>query len=384
MKRFISTFLLLPFILHIFPIVTQAAEPDLISESAILMEASTGQVIYEKNADKILRPASITKIMTLLLIYDAIDAGKISKSDTVTISEHAASMGGSQVFLEPGEVQTVETLIKCIAIASANDASVAMAEYVCGTEALFVENMNEKARALDMNNTNFVNACGLDADGHLTTARDVAIMSRELINKYPEIHNISTIWMDTIIHVTRRGESEFTLTNTNKLIKQYEWATGLKTGSTSQAGFCLSATANKDGVELISVVMAAPTSKIRLSDSINLLNYGYGSCSMYEDKEMPPLKKIAVKGSMKKNITCEYSGNFTYLFTEQYDLNLITSQTEFLDNLSAPVKKGDVIGQRIYYYNSSPIGAVDITASEDVKKSGYKDYASLILRSLFK
>ena len=203
--------------------------------SVLLMEASTGTVIYEKDAHTRRRPASITKIMTLILIFDALAANKISLEDVVTVSEHAASMGGSQVYLEPGETQTVDTMIKCISIASANDACTAMAEAICGSEEEFVNQMNQRAKGLGMENTHFVNCCGLDVDGHETTAYDIALMSRELITKYPQIHDYCTIWMDTITHVTRRGSEEFGLTNTNKLIRQYQYATGLKTGSTDLA-----------------------------------------------------------------------------------------------------------------------------------------------------
>ena len=234
---------------------------DVSAPSAILMEASTGQVIYEKDADSVRPPASVTKVMTLLLIFDALAEGKIKLEDEVTTSEYAASMGGSQVFLEPGEVQTVDTMIKCISVASANDACVAMSEFICGSESEFVEKMNERAKGLGMENTHFVNCNGLDTDGHVTTARDIALMSRELITTYPQIRDYCMIWMENITHTTKKGTSEFGLTNTNKLIRQYEYATGLKTGSTSKAKFCLSATAEKDGMELIAVVMAANDSK---------------------------------------------------------------------------------------------------------------------------
>ena len=241
----------------------QTSGPEITSPSAILMEAAGGNVIWEKDADTRRAPASVTKVMTLLLIFDALEEGKIALEDDVQTSEYAASMGGSQVFLEPGETQTVDTLIKCIAVASANDACVAMAEYISGSEEAFVEQMNQRAEGLGMVNTHFVNCNGLDTDGHETTARDIALMSRELIIHYPKIHEYSMIWMDTITHVTRKGTSEFGLTNTNKLIRQYAYATGLKTGSTSNAGFCVSATAEKDGVELIAVIMGADNSKDR-------------------------------------------------------------------------------------------------------------------------
>lgn len=352
----------------------KAEGPEIEAPCAILTEASTGRVIYEKNADESLHPASITKIMTLLIIFDAVEDGSISPEDTVTVSEHAASMGGSQVFLEPGETQTVETMIKCIAIASANDACVAMAEHISGSEDAFVQSMNERAEALGMNNTHFVNCCGLDADGHMTTARDVAIMSRELITAHPAIHDYSCIWMDTITHVTRRGESEFVLNNTNKLLKQYEWATGLKTGSTSLAKFCLSATARRNDIELISVIMASPSGKTRVSDSIALINYGYGICSLYHDNNMPSIDVIPIKGGIKSDISVEYSSQMNYLFTNKYDASLIESHAEYLEDLEAPVQKGDVIGQLTYTYDGKFMDSIDIIASESIKKAGYGDY----------
>lgn len=352
----------------------KAEGPEIEAPCAILTEASTGRVIYEKNADESLHPASITKIMTLLIIFDAIDDGSIAPDDTVTVSEHAASMGGSQVFLEPGETQTVETMIKCIAIASANDACVAMAEHISGSEDAFVQSMNERAEALGMNNTHFVNCCGLDADGHMTTARDVAIMSRKLITAHPAIHDYSCIWMDTITHVTRRGESEFVLNNTNKLLKQYEWATGLKTGSTSLAKFCLSATARRNDIELISVIMASPNGKTRVSDSIALLNYGYGICSLYHDNNMPSIDVIPIKGGIRSDISVGYSSQMNYLFTDKYDASLIESHAEYLEDLEAPVQKGDVVGQLTYTYDGKFMDSVDIIASESIKKAGYGDY----------
>lgn len=355
-------------------IPVKAEGPEIEAPCAILTEASTGRVIYEKNADESLHPASITKIMTLLIIFDAIDDGSIAPDDTVTVSEHAASMGGSQVFLEPGETQTVETMIKCIAIASANDACVAMAEHISGSEDAFVQSMNERAEALGMSNTHFVNCCGLDADGHMTTARDVAIMSRELITAHPAIHDYSCIWMDTITHVTRRGESEFVLNNTNKLLKQYEWATGLKTGSTSLAKFCLSATARRNDIELISVIMASPNGKTRVSDSIALLNYGYGICSLYHDNNMPSIDVIPIKGGIRSDISVEYSSQMNYLFTDKYDASLIESHAEYLEDLEAPVQKGDVVGQLTYTYDGKFMDSVDIIASESIKKAVYGDY----------
>lgn len=350
-----------------------AAEPDVESPSVILMEASTGKTVYEKNADETLHPASITKIMTLILIFDALSENKITLDENVTVSEHAASMGGSQVFLEAGEKQTVNTMIKCISVASANDASVAMAEHIWGSEQTFVDKMNERAQGLGMSGTHFVNCCGLDTDGHMMTARDVAIMSRELITRYPQIHEYSGIWMDTITHSTRRGESEFGLSNTNKLIKQYEWATGLKTGSTGLAKCCLSATAEKDGIELIAVVMAAPNSKTRFKDAISLLNYGYGVVDIYRDNAWLSQEKMVVHGGKSDSVTCRKNNEFVYVFTEDTDTDRIKCTEEYADGLDAPVYEGDVVGQMVYELDGNILGTVDIVAADTVEKAGLGD-----------
>ncbi|MDO5403643.1 MAG: D-alanyl-D-alanine carboxypeptidase family protein [Eubacteriales bacterium] len=357
------------------------AGPDISSPSAILMEASTGRVIYEKNADEALHPASITKIMTLDLIFDALDEGKITLDEEVVVSEHAASMGGSQVFLEVGETQTVETMIKCIAVASANDASTAMAEHVAGSEEGFVARMNEKAKELGMNNTTFVNCCGLDVDGHMSSARDVALMSRDLINRHPQIHDYSTIWMDTITHVTRKGESEFGLSNTNKLIKQYQWATGLKTGSTGLAKCCLSATAEKDGIDLIAVIMAAESSKNRFSDATALLNYGYSVCQIYKDDNMQLPENVRINQGKKENIKCRFAKDFSYLFLDSYDKENIIKETNMYE-ITAPINEEDVVGTLDYYYGTEKIGSVDIVAAESVKKAEFSDALLRIMRKL--
>ena len=262
--------------------VVHAEEVEISAPSGILMEMSTGTVLFEKDADTARPPASVTKIMTMLLIFDALENGTISLDDEVSTSEYAASMGGSQVFLEPGEMQTVGTLLKCISVASANDACVTMSECICGNEQEFVKQMNERAKGLGMKHTNFVNCNGLDADGHEMSARDIALMSRELMTRYPQIKDYCTVWMENITHTTARGSSEFGLTNTNKLIRQYEYATGLKTGSTGKAKFCVSATASKNGVDLIAVIMGAEDSKSRFKDAVTLLNYGFGKCQIYK------------------------------------------------------------------------------------------------------
>lgn len=357
---------------------------ELKSPSAILMEASTGQVIYEKDADTSLHPASITKIMTLILIFDAIKDGKIGLDDEVTVSEYAASMGGSQVFLEAGEKQTVDTMIKCISMASANDACVAMSEYIAGTESAFVAKMNERATGLGMNNTNFVNCCGLDTDGHMSTARDIALMSRELITKYPQIHDYSTIWMDTIIHSTRRGDSEFGLTNTNKLIKQYEWATGLKTGSTGLAKCCLSASANKDGIDLIAVIMAAPDSKTRFAEAVNLLNYGFNTCDIYKDDGMPLLENIRISKGKKDYVNCRYEKEFSYMFINPVNHEDISKELHINENIAAPVYEGDTIGTLEYYYNGEKIGSVNVILSENIEKADFLTQIKKVLGRLLK
>ncbi len=342
--------------------------------SAILMEASTGTVLYEKDADTARPPASVTKVMTMLLIFEAIERGDISLDDEVTTSEYAASMGGSQVFLEAGEVQTVDTLLKCISVASANDACVAMAEYICGNEEEFVNRMNQRAAELGMENTHFVNCNGLDADGHLTSARDIALMSRELITKHPQIRDYCMIWMENITHTTSKGTTEFGLTNTNKLVRQYEYATGLKTGSTGEAKFCVSATAEKNGVELIAVIMAAENSKDRFQDAVTLLNYGFGKCQIYTDGEQGTPAPIKVEGGVEDQVDAEYSDSFTYLDTSGANLNQIEKEETAEQPVRAPVKKGDVLGRLTYFLDGKEIGSVDILAAEDVEKAGFQDY----------
>ena len=343
------------------------AEVELSAPSALLMEASTGQVIYEKNADEPMPPASVTKVMTLLLIFDALEEEKISLEDEVTTSEYAASMGGSQVFLEPGEVQTVDTMIKCIAVASANDACVAMAEYICGSEEEFVSRMNERAKGLGMERTTFINCNGLDAEGHLTTARDIALMSRELITSYPKIRDYCMIWMEDITHTTKKGTSTFGLSNTNKLVRHYEYATGLKTGSTSEAGFCISATAKKDGMELIGVIMAAKTSKER--------TYGFGKCTRYAEEEAPETEAAKVQRGVEDSVATMQKEPFTYVDTSGADLSAIERKAVWGKNLKAPVKEGDKVGEAVYTLNGEEIGRVDIVAAESVEPISYQSAA---------
>lgn len=350
--------------------------------SAILMEASTGQIIYEKNPDEKLPPASVTKVMTLLLIFDALESGQIKLADEVTTSEYAASMGGSQVFLEPGETQTVDTLIKCISVASANDACVSMAEYICGNEEEFVAKMNKRAKNLGMKNTHFVNCNGLDADGHLTTARDIALMSKELIITYPQIFDYCNIWMENITHKTQKGESEFGLTNTNKLIRQYEYATGLKTGSTGKAKFCISATGRKEDIDLIAVIMAADDSKARVRDAITLFNYGFGKCQKYTEKEQTKISPVEVRGGTEKEVKVRQKGRFTYVDTTGADLSKIENKTRKNKNVKAPLKKGEKVGEKVYYLDGKKIGARDIVTTEKVEKQNYKTALEEVLERI--
>ena len=349
---------------------------------ALLMEASTGTVLFEQAADEERAPASVTKVMTLLLIFDALASGQISLNDTVSVSEHASSMGGSQVFLETGETQTVETMIKCIAVASGNDAAVAMAEYISGSEEAFVSKMNARAKELGITHTHFINCCGLDAEGHYTSARDIALMSRELTTSYPAIFDYTTIWMENITHVTIRGSSEFGLTNTNKLIRQYDGATGLKTGSTSKAGFCLSATATKNDISLIAVVMGCSSSKVRIAATSALLDYGFSICHIFTDENPPVLSPVSVRQGAVDTISCEYDKTFSYVATQDFDASKIKRKLRWNKNITAPLKKGDAVGELIYYYDSKKLGSIFVMAKESVKKATYFDYFRKLVASL--
>lgn len=369
---------------------TTENNPDLniTSASAVLLEGSTGSILYEKDKDEQRFPASITKIMTLVLIFEALDAGKFTLTDKVTVSEHAASMGGSQVYLEPNETQTAEDMIKCITIASANDACVAMAEFIAGSETEFVKRMNQRAAELGMKNTKFMNCCGLDdtiAEGsHYSSAYDIALMSRELIMKHPEITKYTTTWMDSIIHVTKKGETEFGLTNTNKLVRTYTGITGLKTGSTSKAKYCLSATANRDGMDLIAVVMAAPEPKQRFVEAASMLDYGFANCSMYadENKDMV-IEPVRVKRGKEDKLQPAVTSAYHYLLLKGRTADKITKKVTLSNSLTAPVKQGDQVGELVYYYDGKKIGSVPIVASEDVKEAKFKDFLEKTFKKFF-
>jgi len=357
---------------------------DISSASAVLIEGSTGTVIYEKNKDERLKPASITKVMTLLLIFEAIDSGQIKLMDEVSVSDHAASMGGSQVYLEPYEVQNVDTMIKCISIASANDASVAMAEFIAGSEEEFVARMNSRAKELGMNNTNFVNCCGLDTDNHYSSAYDVALMSRALITKFPQISNYSTVWMDTIIHTTKKGQSEFGLTNTNKMVKFYQGITGLKTGSTGLAKYCLSASARRNNMDLIAVVLAAPDTKTRFMEASKLLNYGFANYSIFKDDNSDiVLTPVRVVKGVLDTVEGKTGNEFSYLCGKGRASGDIRKEVILSEEMPAPVAVDDKIGEIIYYYQDEKIGSVDILASEAIDKAGFKDCFVKIMKRYF-
>lgn len=368
-RKGILAAILVVLLLPLTPVYGQEDALVLQSKSAVLMEQETGKVLYEKNSHEAMPPASVTKVMTLLLIYEAEEAGKFSWSDTVQISEHAASMGGSQVFLEPGELQTAAELTKCIAIASANDAAVAMAEFIGGSEEGFVQMMNQKAKELGMQETNFVNACGLDVDGHVTSAYDIAVMSRELMHRFPKIKEYTTTWQDTIIHKTRKGESEFGLTNTNKLIKWYEGATGLKTGSTGKALYCLSGTAERNGLHLIGVIMAAPDFKVRFQETMKLLDYGFANYSVEKGLAAgEEIEQIPVNKGMADSVGAVVKEEISMLIPKGGGTDWQT-ETELLPSLDAPVEAGMQVGELIYRINGEEVGRTALVAAESVEKT---------------
>lgn len=330
--------------------------------SAILMDAATGQVLYEQNADEALPPASVTKVMTLLLVMEAVDAGKISLSDTVTVSANAASMGGSQVYLKEGETMCVEEMLKCVVIASANDCAVALAEFVAGSEDSFVAAMNARAAELGMINTKFENTNGLDdtAINHVTSARDIAIMSRELIS-HPKILEYSGIWMDTI------RDGSFGLTNTNRLVRFYPGCTGLKTGSTAKAKFCISATAERDGLSLICVIMAADTRDIRNTAAARLLDYGFANYSAYRAEAGE--QTVRVEGGTASECRVTYEG-FTALIPKGRSGH-VTAEVLIPETVTAPLAKGDEVGKIIYRLEGEEIGSVPVRVNEDLEKIGF-------------
>ena len=344
---------------------------ELDAKSALLMEAETGEVLYEMNADESLPPASVTKIMTLLLVMEAVDGGSISLEDNVSVSEKAAGMGGSQVFLSSGEQMSVETLIKCTVISSANDAAVALAEYVCGSEETFVARMNERAAELEMNSTHFENATGLDDTtvNHVTSARDIAIMSAQLM-RHDKILEFSSTWMDSI------RDGAFTLTNTNRLVRFYDGATGLKTGSTSKAGFCMSATAKRGELHLIAVIMGASSRDARNTSAKKLLDIGFASKALFRS-ESTQLDPIPVHGSLGGSVT-PLTQQFIRVIEKGQD-GRITTEYELPEYLDAPVETGQVIGRAIYSAEGNIIGESDITASGSIMAASFFDVFTQIM-----
>ncbi len=344
-------------------------------KSAILMEAGTGRVLYEQNADEALPPASVTKVMTLLLVMEAIESGKISLDDTVRTSAHAAGMGGSQIYLKEGEEMSVEDMVKSVVIASANDAACALAEHISGSESAFVKKMNERAAELGMKNTSFENTNGLDdtAKNHLTSARDIAIMSCELI-KHKKILEYSSIWMDTV----RNGM--FGLTNTNRLVRFYRGCTGLKTGSTDKAGFCISATAERDGVSLICVIMGAESGDKRNAIAARLLDYGFANYGVYE--YVPhSINDVKVTGGVRESVKVEPEG-----FSAVVEKGK-TAQTEYRielpESVAAPIKQGDRVGEIIFTIDGQEIGRAGVFAKEDIPKIGFFELWCRILAKFF-
>ncbi len=347
------------------------------AKSAILMEPNTGNILYESNSDEVLAPASITKIMSLLLVMEAIDKGMFDLETVISASEHACSMGGSQIWLEPGESMTVDDLLKAAVVASANDATVALGEAVAGSEEGFVAMMNARAKELGMLNTNFVNATGLDAEGHVTTAHDVALMSCELI-KHDLIKKYSTVWMDTL----RDGKSE--LVNTNKLVRFYKGTTGLKTGTTSTAGYCLSATAERDGMELVAVVMGGETSPDRFNGAKKLLDYGFANYTFTRiDSGLESGLTVPIANGTAEKAEVKSDGVLNVLLQRTADQN-IEREVVFNKNIKAPVKKGDVLGTVNISIGGEPVGEIEITAACDVDKITFGFVLKNLLTGLFK
>ena len=346
------------------------------AKSAVLLEPYTGKVLYEQNGDEKLPPASITKVMSLLLVMEALDRKEFGLDTVVTASEHACSMGGSQIWLEPGEAMTVDDLLKATVIASANDACVALGELVAGSEEGFVALMNQRASELGMNSTTFKNCTGLDADGHLTTANDVAIMSGELI-KHELIKDYSTVWMDSL----RNGESE--LVNTNKLVRFYEGTTGLKTGTTSIAKYCLSATAQREGLSLVAVVLAGQTSQDRFEGAKKLLNYGFSNYSFEEIKADLKEKTVPVLKGETDSVGIEAKGSVSFL-CEKAKKGDIKQTVNFEKEIKAPIKKGQVVGYIDIYSGEENIGQIPITATDNLKKRNFPLSFKYILNGLFK
>ncbi|MGN8896215.1 D-alanyl-D-alanine carboxypeptidase family protein [Flavonifractor sp. HCP28S3_F3] len=358
------------------PAQAATAGPAVDAGAAVLMEKETGTVLYEQSAHDKMEPASVTKIMTLLLVMEAIDNGSLSTDDMVTVSAYAASMGGSQVYLKEGEQMTVHDLLKAVAVASGNDASVALAEHLAGSEEAFVERMNQRAAELGMKDTCFVNCTGLPAAGHLTSAYDIALMSRELILNHPSIREYTTIWMDSL----RNGQ--FQLANTNKLIRFYEGATGLKTGSTDSAGFCLSATAERDGMELIAVVLHCSSSDARSAAASSLLNYGFANYTLmdvYPSQALPPVDVLLGESETVQPVLSTSSR----ILVEKSMVNQVTTQLELCQDVEAPVEAGQKLGEMTVWVGDQQLQAIPIVADSAVERLTVPGIFARLLKTLF-
>lgn len=359
MKR--CMFLLL-LVLMLCPVSAAAVELDIEARSALLMEKETGQILYTKNEHEKLEPASVTKVMTLLLTMEAIEKGTIAYDDVVTVSAYAASMGGSNVYLAEGEQITVEDLLKAVCVASGNDASVALAEHISGVTELFVTEMNNRAKELGMKDTHFVNCHGLPAEGHVSSAADIAIMSRELILHHPDLRRFTTIWMDSL-----RG-GEFQLANTNKLIRFYDGATGLKTGSTSSAGYCVSATAERDGMELIAVVLKGSTSQQRFEDAKTMLNYGFSTYALHTVEAAEPFAPLPVRLGMQEMVSLKLPESGRQVLVKKAQIAGLTQEVSLPEVVDAPVEEGQQLGTLTVRDGDAVVLEVPIQAAEGVEK----------------
>ncbi len=371
---FLSSFLILIGSLPVYS--EEMPQMDLSAKSAILMEASTGRILFEKSPHDALPPASVTKIMTMLLVMEAIDNGQCTTEDMVRTSSLAASMGGSQVFLEENEEMSVHDMLKAVAVASGNDAAVALAEFIGGSHENFVSMMNRRAKELGMNDTTFINCNGLDDPAHLTSAHDIAVMSRELM-KHSRIYDYTSLWMDSL----RNGE--FGLVNTNKMIRFYSGATGLKTGSTSVAGFCISATAKRDDMELIAVIMGAPTSKERFADATKLLDYGFSNYgiakALLTEEELPPIR---IEKGVISEVSVGVSDEF-HMLLEKSKMNQIQKRISLPHSVQAPVHEKDKIGEVEFSIDGTVIGTADIVATTSVDGLGFTGMMKKLSRAFF-
>ena len=362
--------------LLVLPAQAVSGAPTVDAAAAVLMEKETGAVLYEANAHDKLEPASVTKVMTLLLVLEAIDDGRLALDDMVTVSAHAASMGGSQVYLKEGEQMSVDDMLKAVAVVSGNDAAVALAEHIAGSEEAFVALMNQRASELGMEHTNFLNCTGLPAAGHVTCAYDIALMSRELILEHPEIREFTTIWMDTL------RDGQFQLSNTNKLIRFYEGATGLKTGSTDAALYCLSATAERSGMELIAVVMHAPTSNDRFESAKVLLNYGFANYTLlpvYPDQALAPVEVLLGEQATVQPVTSRECA----ILVEKSQAGSVTTQMTLADSVEAPVEQGQKLGELQVYVNGELRDTIDLVAAQPVERLSVGGIFKDLLGKLF-